>query len=435
MVAEKLLFSSTEMFRVISVDRIENLANIYVISTRKNCYCPNCCAPARGVHSYYTRMFKDLPVFGNQTNIYLRARKFYCRESECPVKVFTERFDCHFYPYKRSTRRLEKSHLAMVLESGGKSAERLSRKLGMQVSDSTLLRLINREPVPACKVPKALGVDDWAYKKRNRYGTVLVNLENHRIINLLTDREAGTFEEWLNNNPGVEIISRDRYGKYIQGATKGAPDAQQVTDRWHLLKNLGEALRKLLDKEYNVLKSVRNELASEKSIQDADCTRPLILESTASDRQKEKFKAVKDLYAKGESLRSISRMFKMHRGTVKKYIEAESLPRRHYKMPTNLGKHLAYIQERLLKQPLLQMKDLWEELKSRGYVGAYSTLSEGLKYYGIKIGKKSKHIQIPNLPDTLWRPSKTCILFFKDPAKLSDSQSAMLKNLCRKSKN
>jgi len=82
-------------------------------------------------------------------------------------------------------------------------------------------------------------------------------------------------------------------------------------------------------------------------------------------------------------------------------------------MPTNLSKHLAFIQQRLLKEPLLQMKDSWEELKSKGYVGAYSTFSDGLKYYGIKIGKKSKYIQIPNLHDTLWRPSKTCILFSK----------------------
>ena len=122
--------------------------------------------------------------------------------------------------------------------------------------------------MPATYAPKILGVDDWAWKKRDRYGTVLVDLTNKKIIDLLIDREASTLEKWIKNNPGVVIISRDRYGKYIQGATNGEPNAVQpaagaVADRWHLLKNLGDAVRKQLNREYSVLKQVRDEVIAE----------------------------------------------------------------------------------------------------------------------------------------------------------------------------
>ena len=337
MSTEKLIFSTSEKFKVVSIDRVADLANIYVKSLQKKCHCPNCLEPGYGVHSYYTRKIKDLPAFGNRVIIYLRARKFYCREPECPIKVFTERFTDHFASFKRFTSRAEKLLLTTVIETGAKPSERLAIKMSIPVSDTTLLRWLKIQPMPALKVPIALGIDDWAYKKRDRYGTVLVNLENRRIIDLLPDRESLTVEKWLQENPGVKIISRDRYGKYRQVATKGAPLAEQVVDRWHLLKNMGEALRKLLEQEYQVLKSIRNQEINLATVDPKKLPeRNMDLESGASDRQKEKFKEVKKLYGEGASIKSIARKFKMHRTTIRKYIAAERLPRRHYNLPTQL---------------------------------------------------------------------------------------------------
>jgi len=375
MSTEKLIFSTSEKFKVVSIDRVADLANIYVKSLQEKCYCPNCFEPGYGVHSYYTRKIKDLPAFGNCVIIYLRARKFYCREPECPVKVFTERFTDHFASFKRFTSRAEKLLLTTVIELGAKASERLSLKMSLPVSDTTLLRWLKAYPIPILKVPVVLGIDDWAYKKRERYGTILVNLEDRRIHDLLPDRESQTVEKWLQDNPGVEIISRDRYGKYRQGATNGAPLAEQVVDRWHLLKNMGEALRKLLEREYHTLKSIRNqEIHSGTLYRKSLPSRYINIESSASDRQKEKFRQVKILYAEGASIKSIAKKFRMHRTTIRKYISAEALPLRQYKLPTQLEKYLPHIIDKIKEDPRLSLRQLLNEIKEQGYTGAYSTL-------------------------------------------------------------
>jgi len=154
------------------------------------------------------------------------------------------------------------------------------------------------------------------------------------------------------------------------------------------------------------------------------------LESGAADQQKEKFKQVKKLHSEGASIKSIARKFNMHRTTIRKYIVAESLPRRHYNLPTRLEKYLPYIVERLKEEPKLLLRHLLNQLEELGYTGAYSTLSEGLKYYGIRLGKSYVRTKMPKLSDIFWRPSKTSYPFFKDPGQLNKEQLTLLKNLC-----
>ena len=217
-------------------------------------------------------------------------------------------------------------------------------------------------------------------KKRDRYGTVLVDLTNRKIIDLPIDREASTLEKWLKNNPGVVIISRDSYGKYIQGATSGAPDALQpggraVADRWHLLKKLGEAIRKQLDREYSVLKELRDEVIAENKYNNKSKkgSKDQTVKTNPPDRYRERFREVKQLYLDGQSILSIAKMFKMSRQTVKKYIAIHTLPKK--SIYNQLDKHMDYIKERLLQEPSLQLRDLWYELQKQGYNGAYTTLS------------------------------------------------------------
>ncbi|WP_288883417.1 ISL3 family transposase [Pedobacter panaciterrae] len=249
----KLIFSSIDPFKVISVDNQANFVNIYVQSRQRICRCPDCLKPSKKLHSYYSRKFRDLPTFGKNCIIYLRSRKYRCLTETCERKIFTERFADHFEPCKQRTKRLDEKLLTTVLEMGGKSAERVCKSLSMPISDSTLLRLINKAPLPPLDQLKAVGVDDWAYKKRDRYGSILVNLDTGKIVDLLPDREEKSLENWLKKQPAIEVITRDRYHKYVQGATKGAPNALQVTDRWHLLKNLGEAIKRVMIREYSRL--------------------------------------------------------------------------------------------------------------------------------------------------------------------------------------
>ena len=159
MSSENFIFSTSGIFEIMSVNTVESIAHIYVKSTQKHSICPNCNKSGSVVHSYYTRKINALPALGKQVTLYLYARKFYCRQAECDVKIFTERFKDRFCPHKRTTNRRERTLLSMVLVSGGRAAGRLSKKMGMPASDTTLLRLVDREPVPDKQVPESLGID------------------------------------------------------------------------------------------------------------------------------------------------------------------------------------------------------------------------------------------------------------------------------------
>lgn len=152
-------------------------------------------------------------------------------------------------PYARRTRRLADQQREVAFSMGGMAGASLLAIMGMAVNHDTLLRLIREAPESEVTTPRVPGVDEWAKHKRHSYGTILVDLEAHRPVDLLPDKSAESFAKWLREHPGVEVISRDRGIEYIKGATDGAPDAVRVVDRWHLLNNLRDALKRVLESE------------------------------------------------------------------------------------------------------------------------------------------------------------------------------------------
>lgn len=166
-------------------------------------------------------------------------------------------------PWARRTARFAEHLTAMGLALGGAAAACLSNQLGYQHSRNSFLRLITSLPLPAFPTPKILGVDDFALRKGHNYGTILVDLERHQPIALLPDRTAETLERWLKEHPGVEILSRDRSKTYKSAMEKGAPDAIQVADRFHLLKNLEEALENFFKSHVQVLHKVEKDQLQE----------------------------------------------------------------------------------------------------------------------------------------------------------------------------
>src|SRR5215203_3103650 len=217
----------------VETDRV----SISVASGTKRSRCPLCGHGSSRVHSRYPRTIRDLPWHGISVELEVRARRFFCDEASCQRRIFCERL-----PYvaarARKTSRLEEALLAIVLEVGGRAGARLAAELGLLVGRDALLARAKRAAPAGAEKVKILGIDDFAFKKGHTYGTVLVDLERRRVVDLLPERSQEGLVAWLRGHPEVETATRDRSNIYREALAKGAPEATQIADRWHLLHNL-----------------------------------------------------------------------------------------------------------------------------------------------------------------------------------------------------
>ena len=208
--------------------------------------CPECHQPSARIHGSYQRTIADLLCAGRNVLLMLTVRKFVCSTPTCPHKIFTERLPGLVESYGRMTTRLIALVQALGLVAGGQMGTRQADRTGIATTPSTLLRHLMQLPTPAIRAVRVLGVDDFAWKKRFTYGTIVVDLERRKIIGVLPDRESAAVETWLKEHPEVHIVSRDRGKQFARAATLGAPQARQVVDRFHLVKNLSEVLQEIL---------------------------------------------------------------------------------------------------------------------------------------------------------------------------------------------
>jgi transposase len=302
-----------EGLEILTVSTNEQDLQIRVTSNRLTALCPRCSMPSNSVHSYYRRKPLELPCAGQTVRLELIVKKFFCREATCAQKIFAERLPGFLEPNSRLTTRLRIVVQSIAGAFNAKGGARLGEHPGIHFSRMTSIRSLLAISLSPVDLVKRVGIDDFCWKRGKSYGTVVVDLATHAIIDLLPDREAATVQKWLEEHEEIELVSRDRGSNYADGATQGAPQAMQCADRWHLCANLGEAVERFLIRTHTQLPEAKPQ-ASEPSVQE-EAALPLT-SYTATPAQQGRSQArlmrkwkiyqrIHELHAEGMSLRRI----------------------------------------------------------------------------------------------------------------------------------
>src|SRR5258708_7360210 len=215
-------------------------------TTSPTASCPSCGTASSRIQSRYTRTLRDLPSVGRPIRLIMQVRRFFCKNRTCVQKIFVERLPDLCRPHAQRTKRLQKALCKLGLKLGGQAGADVGSEHGISGSRDTILRLVRQSEQPAQQQPPAIGLDDLAWKRRLRYGTLICDLERGLPIDLLPDRTVETVSAWLKKHPTIDTISRDGSSEYASAIKKGAPQAREVSDRWHLVRNLAGCVSVLL---------------------------------------------------------------------------------------------------------------------------------------------------------------------------------------------
>jgi len=369
------LVPAPDQLHLISLSAAADGITLVAQTCRDAACCPICGQLSARVHSHYPRTLADLPWQGIPARVLLRTRRFFCDTPACPRRIFTERLPGVAAPHARRTDRLRDwfTHVAFAL--GGEAGARLLCTLGVTVSGDALLAHVRAFPLSPRHTPRVLSVDDFALRRGRTYGSILVDLERHQVVDLLPDRSGSTFAAWLTAHPGAEIISRDRSGEYAEGAKRGAPQAIQVADRFHLLRNLRDVVLRIFKRHTKRIAQVPISGHAPMALSRLRLDREASRARTRAEMQ-DRFDAVQQLATQGMKGAAIARALGLHRHTVQKYLASEIAPeRRHTTRKTStLTPYQGYLLERW-QSGCRNAKQLWREIAAQGYPGAYENVA------------------------------------------------------------
>jgi transposase len=425
---------------------------VFAASVAPSASCPVCGRYSRRVHSRYVRKIADLPWHGTPIILRARVRRFFCEEGSCEREIFCERLE-EVAAHARKTGRLEEALLAIAFELGGRAGARLAAELALVVGRDALLKRIKDAPLPEVGKVRVLGVDDFAFKKGSTYGTILVDLERHRVVDLLPERSQESLVAWFEGHPAteeVEVATRDRSNIYREGLAKGAPGAAHVADRWHLLHNLASTLEDyLLQKRPALREAAAPEVKPEEEGEDDFGSGPVMpnrprnhdrkIEEAARKRHErlvEQWKDIRRLYLAGADLRHICKRLGISARTVYRYKGlTEPPPRRAYKRRASvLDPYVPYLVKRW-NEGCHNGKRLYREIREQGYANSEETCARftaqlrqaEARGKPISSVPRARQGSVAGLSPTA---KNVAALFMRHEEKLSEEQEKYLERLC-----
>ena len=317
--------------------------------------------------------------------ILLQTRKFFCAGDRCRRKIFTERVPGTVARYARRSSRSSEALNWLTLALGGRAGAQLACRPGLLASRSTLLREVHhRAAAASVTAPRVLGIDDWAWKKGHRYGTILCDLERRKVIDLLPDREAETVSRWLRQHPGTEIVSRDRGGIYAEATRRAAPAAVQVADRWHLIRNLSEALTHALAPHHRLFTQAARGSRVDHPVPVPTplppwSQREQLAQRANRQRRVERWEQVQQLLKTGASNVEIGRQLNLDHRIVRKFRNAEAYPEPKPRVRQSIVDDYADYLDRRLGEGCRSTATLWRELRKQGFRGQVNSVRYWLR--------------------------------------------------------
>ena len=432
------------------VDDTTAQITLRVQATQTNAPCPLCATPARRIHSDYGRTLADLPWAQYRVCLQLRVRKWFCRNRACHRRIFTERLPTVAAPWARRTLRLAQRLVALGVALGGAAGVHLGQAWDLAVSRNTLLRGLRQQPLPSLPTPRVLGVDDFALRKRQIYGTVLIDLEHRQPVTLLADRPAATVAQWLRAHPGVEVIARDRSQAYADGARQGAPAATQVADRFHLLQNLREALDQVFLTHEHALEAV-NTLRRQQSVLLTEgavavpvpppVEPPTPAQQRAGQRQARRqalHTQVWALHHQGWTAPAIAQHVGLSLRTVQRDLRSATFAgrkRRSDRGESVLNPYKPYLLERWNAGCYTAMR-LFRDLRQRGYAGGYGVVAAYARRLrqaqGLPPGRRCPRRSLPMVaepPSQPLTPRRATWLVLRRETKRTEAEAQQLAHL------
>src|SRR6266480_3893632 len=435
------LLALPEGMQIEQIQITENGLVIQIAATTPTSCCPLCAEISSSIHCHYQRTLRDAPCAGRRVQLLLIVRKFTCRNPYCERKVFAERFPIFVEPWARTTLRFCQQITSIGLATCGKGGKKLAARLGIQTSRNTILRRIMELPDPSLRSVVFLGIDDFAFRRGYRFGTILVNLESHRVVDLLPDRRAETAARWIRQQPDVMVVSRDRGGEYASAASEGAPQAVQCADRFHVVKNLTEAVQVLLARcQAEILTSLK----TEESPQDQPCQpvisieewrppEPAHVEKVRLARRAgryARYQQVVELYKQGMPTREIAGQLGMSDRTLRDWLKRGAFPeaKRRRKRQSSFDAFAPYVLKRWQSGERNGLA-IFREIKAQGYPGTERSVYrylKTLKQTEVRASVNPARIRKYSANTAVW-------LFVHDPATLDEGEREDLATFCQAS--